>query len=68
MDVSLGQEIPTWKAAALLRIPLAGRPVLTGQTGICWKKKRMETEQAGERNERSGSSETFGRKRGRGKR
>lgn len=38
MDVSLGQEIPMWKAAALSRIPLAGRPVLTGQTGICWKK------------------------------
>lgn len=40
MDVSLGQEIPLGKAAALFRIPLAGRPVLTGQTGICWKKKR----------------------------
>lgn len=47
MDVSLGQEIPMWKAAALFRIPLAGRPVLTGQTGICWKKKEMETEQVG---------------------
>lgn len=47
MDVSLGQEIPLGKAAALFRIPLAGRPVLTGQTGICWKKTEMETEQVG---------------------
>lgn len=49
MDVSLGQEIPMWKAAALLRIPLAGRPILTGETGICLKKKKkkkkMQTEQ-----------------------
>lgn len=38
-DVGLGQEIPMWKAVALLRIPLAGRPALTGQSGICRKEE-----------------------------
>lgn len=38
-DVGLGQEIPMWKAVALLRIPLAGRPSLTGQAGICRKEE-----------------------------
>lgn len=38
-DVRLGQEIPVWKAVTLLRIPLAGRPFLTGQAGICRKEE-----------------------------
>lgn len=38
-DGGLGQEIPMWKPVALLRIPLAGRPALTGQPGICRKEE-----------------------------
>eukprot|EP00064_Thunnus_orientalis_P009719 superscaffoldBa00001252_g9745 len=41
-DVGLGQEIPMGKAVALLRIPLAGRPSLTGQAGICRKEETAE--------------------------
>lgn len=38
-DVGLGQEIPMWTAVSLFRIPLAGRPSLTGQAGICRKEE-----------------------------
>lgn len=39
-DVGLGQEIPVWKAVALLRIPLAARLFLTGQAGICREEEK----------------------------